>query len=160
MKDAMKYITYLFLLFPLISFADPRINAQNDTCHIPLSDIDPNEELNLPGCDGVVIESGGIGTGYAEKSGHLHVAVLPLGLQPVDTTPVVINVNWQDLPNKTCKLKDANGNKYLASRWWSRVVLKRQKRTLPNGTEVLTNNVKWSARLRCIDGAQPAPPAP
>ena len=66
-------------------------------------------------------------------------------------------LSWCAFP-KT-KNKDANGNKYKASRWWSRMTLKRLTRTLPNGTVVLTSLVKWTARLRCIDGA-PHVPAP
>lgn len=155
----MKYFTFLLLFVPLFGFADPRINAQNNTCHYPLDQLDPNEELNKSSCGGIVIESGGNATGYAENNGVLHIAVLPLHLQPVSAAKVIINVNWQDLPNTYCKLKDANGNKYKASRWWSRVTLKRQTRTLPNGTVILTPRVKWTARLRCIDGA-PHVPAP
>ena len=156
----MKYLTFILILVPVFAFADPRINAQNDTCHIPLDPLDPNEELNLPGCGGVVIVSGGIAAGYAEKNGIIHLSVLPLVLQPADSTKQIINVDWKDLPNTDCKLKSAAGKKYESGRWWSRITLKRQKRTLPNGTEVLTKNVKWTARLRCIDGAKVVKPIP
>ncbi len=157
----MKYFTLLLLLVPMIGVSDPRINIKNDTCHIPASEVDPNEELNLSSCGGVVFEYSGIAAGYAQKNGQIDLRILPLELQPVSADPVIINVNWRDLPNTTCKLIDANGNRYLASRWFARLILKRLTRTLPNGTEILTNNLKWNARLRCIDGAPPVrPPAP
>ena len=152
----MKYFTLLLLLIPMIGISDPRINVRNNTCHFPIDPLDPNEELNASSCGGVVVESGGLAAGYAEDDGIIHVTILPLAIQPTTHDPVVITVNWKDLPNTTCKLIDANNQKYNASRWFARLVLKRIKRTLPNGTEILTPRVKWSARLRCLDGAPPA----
>ncbi len=156
----MKLLALILIAFPALIFADPRINVRNDTCHVLLDHLNPNIQANIPACGGVVVENAGVAAGYAEKQGIIHVTTLPLSIQPVDPDPVVISINWRDLPRTTCKLIDANNQQYLSGRWWSRVVLKRLVRTLPNGTEILTPRVKWSARLRCIDGAIPPRPAP
>lgn len=155
----MKYFTFLLLLIPMVGISDPRINVKNNTCHLPIDPLYAGTEINASACGGVVVEDSGTAAGYVEKNGLTHITTLPIVLQPADAQPVIISINWQDLPNTKCKLYDANHNKYLSGRWWSRVVLKRQKRTLPNGQEILTARVKWHARLRCIDGAPPPPPA-
>lgn len=116
-----------FLLIGMVS-ADPRIEVNDNFCHVPYDEQNDDNESFLAGCNGRVTVTNGVADG---------IGVVKESWVPVASVPVEINEKKRSGEVRlsgpttpfTCVLVDSNGTQYETAVWSVRTFVRRHRKS-------------------------------